>query len=727
MQKFNRTALFCGATLAVGLNGTAVAAQPAADTPTAESDGEIIVTAQKREERLRDVPAPVTAINSDQLLQNNQLLIRDYYDRVPGLSLSPRLQSQQNISIRGITTGPGNPTVGITIDDIPFGSSTVNGGGLTVPDFDPGDLSRIEVLRGPQGSLYGASSMGGLIKFVTQDPSTTDLSGRVQAGINAVHAGADPGYSIRGRINVPASDTLAISASGFYRRDAGYIDVPTRNAEDVNRADAHGGRLAVLWRPSTDFRINLGALFQNISGDGSSDVYQLPTLSGLEQNSIPNTGWYHRRVRLFSARAEANVGPLQFTSISAYSINSFADSFDFTFSIGPTALALFHVNGAALTADNETRKFSQEIRARTTIANAIDLLVGGFYTRESSDFEQRRLAIDPATGRVAGQLRFTSFPSTFEELAGFGAVTFRFSPRFDIQVGGRWSDITQTSVTTTTNTTAAGTTTTFAPRATARLDAFTYLVTPRFRPTEDVTLYARLASGYRAGGINVTLGTPPSYAPDTTKTYELGVKAELFNRLLYVDASAYYIDWDRIQVVVLVPISQGGGSFTTNVGRARSQGVEISTVLRPTSRLTISSWAAYSDAIIAEPFPVTSSIFAARGDRLPYAARWSGNVSVAQRFPIAPHIEGSIGGTMTYVGDRIGEFRNVALRQTLPAYTKIDLNAGITTTSNLSINLFITNLTDRRGALAGGLGYNPQYAFQYIQPRTIGLTIAKEF
>jgi len=147
-------------------SGPAPGAQAAAIEAQPVQLEEIVVTAQKRVERLQDVPIPVTAINTQTLAETNQVLLRDYYSTVPGLNVSPGVQSSQDVSIRGITTGGfTNPTVGITIDDMPYAGSTAVGGGLVIPDFDPSDLERIEVLRGPQGTLYGASSMGGQIGY----------------------------------------------------------------------------------------------------------------------------------------------------------------------------------------------------------------------------------------------------------------------------------------------------------------------------------------------------------------------------------------------------------------------------------------------------------------------------------------------------------------------------------------------------------------------------------
>src|SRR6202012_4446346 len=174
----------------------------------------------------QDVPVPVTAIRADKLISDNQVRLQDYFTSVPGLSYAPNNQNQY-VTIRGITTGGfSNPTVGVVIDDVPFGASNALGGGQVIPDFDPGDLARVEVLRGPQGTLYGASSMGGLLKFVTVDPSTDGVSGRVEAGVSDVSHGAELGYNVRGSINVPLSDTFAMRASAFTREDPGYVDNP---------------------------------------------------------------------------------------------------------------------------------------------------------------------------------------------------------------------------------------------------------------------------------------------------------------------------------------------------------------------------------------------------------------------------------------------------------------------------------------------------------------------
>ena len=242
-------------------------------TPNLE---EIIVTAQKRNERLQDVPVPVTVLSADALVENDQTRLRDYFESVPGFTVSPgpSAGNQQMLTIRGISSGAfGNPTVGVTVDDVPFGAFTRE----YAPDIDPSDLARVEVLRGPQGTLYGASSMGGLLKFVTVDPSTEALTGRIEAGTNSVYNGAELGYNFRGSINVPLTDSLALRASAFTREDPGYIDNPRLGSEGVNEDRVSGGRLSLLWRFADTFSLKLSALtnIQRRTGSVKSTLHRL--------------------------------------------------------------------------------------------------------------------------------------------------------------------------------------------------------------------------------------------------------------------------------------------------------------------------------------------------------------------------------------------------------------------------------------------------------------------
>lgn len=686
---------------------------------------EIIVTAQKRSERLQDVPVPVTAISGDALAESNLVRLDDYYAKIPGLILTPTIQSAQILSIRGVTTGGGNPTVGIAIDDVPYGASASVGGGNRVPDIDPGELARVEVLRGPQGTLYGASSMGGLFKFVTRDPSLERFSGRIQAGFSAVDQGSGVGHSLRGSFNLPLGEQFAIRANGFSRRDPGYVENILTGEEEVNEADAVGGRIAALWQPSDAVSLKLNALFQRIESDGSSVIHVLPGLQDLQQSTVHESGGYEREVKASSATLSAQLGAVELISLSGYSVNSFSDSYDASFAFGGLAQTNFGVGGAPVFNDNEAKKFTQEFRLASQLTDKLEWQFGVFYTAEDSTFEQEVRAVAPGTGAVSGRLLALSFPSTYDEYAAFGNLTFHLTDRFDVQVGGRQSRIEQTYQLTQAGLLAGAN----VAEAEAEADSFTYLLTPRFKFSPDMMLYARLASGFRAGGINAgAAGTavPPQFDPDETENYEIGFKGDFLNRRVSIDVSAYRIDWKGIQIRLIDPASRL--SYTTNASEAKSQGLEFAIETRPATGLTIAAWAAWGDAALTEDFPTISQALGNSGDKLPYSADFTGNLSVDQEFHVRGNMTGFAGFSVSYTDERIGDFQRRAapLRQALRHYTKIDARLGMNY-KDWTASLYINNLSDQRGVLGGGLGQNPPFGFNYIQPRTIGLSVGKSF
>ena len=169
------------------------------------------------------------------------------------------------------------------------GVSTTYTSGAQVPDIDPGDLDHIEVLRGPQGTLYGANSMGGLVKYVTVDPSTMAFSGRLEAGTSGASHGAEPGYSLRAAYNVPVTDSLAVRVSGYERQDPGYIDNPTYHLSGVNETKAYGARMSALWSPSEDFSLKLGAVYQRLQAGASTDVNAAVGSATLQQTFLPGS------------------------------------------------------------------------------------------------------------------------------------------------------------------------------------------------------------------------------------------------------------------------------------------------------------------------------------------------------------------------------------------------------------------------------------------------------
>ena len=488
---------------------------------------EVIVTAQKRSERLQDVPVPVTALSADSLTTNNQVRLQDYYRRVPGLVYATTSLGEPQISIRGITTGSNVvPTVGVTVDDVPYGSSVVSGVGYLTPDLDPSDLAQVEVLRGPQGTLYGANSIGGLLKYVTADPSTERMSGRVELGANSVHNSNDSGYSFRGALNMPLGETFAARISGFKRRDAGYIDNPSIGAESVNQTDVEGGRVSALWQPSERFSVKLSGLIQKVEGDGSPQVSIVPGLGDLQQIGPRNTGQHNRKYQNYSVIVKAGLGPAELTSVSGYSINRFDDSVSTTaVAAVPSPKTIFDFA--------ETEKWSEELRLAGPIGDSFDWLVGGFYTREYVKGTQDVTSLEAATGDPLQSLVFIDTKSRYKEYAAFGNLTYHFNDRFDVQFGGRHGENDQTYYRIATGPFTSSIygipAPAILPERGVKDDFNTYLVTPRFKVNPDFMVYARFASGYRPGSLNSGLPIVPiSYKADTTLNYELGTKGSIF-------------------------------------------------------------------------------------------------------------------------------------------------------------------------------------------------------
>jgi iron complex outermembrane receptor protein len=746
-------------TLAVAC-AISMSAHAVADTSSQESSSssspnalqEVVVTAQKREERLQDVPIPVSVVDATSLTTTNQVKLTDFYSEVPGLSIAPSTMSSQTISIRGLTTGavgsgPPNPApiVAVTVDGVPYGGA--GGGDQLVPDFDPGDLQRVEVLRGPQGTLYGASSVGGLVNFVTVDPSLAGVSGRLEAGGNGVQNGSELGYTFRGSVNVPLSSDLAVRASAFTREDPGYIDDPPLGLKGVNGDRASGGHLAALWQPSETFSLKLSALYQKITGENTSsetpnppsffDVGQLGNLQQFYIRAV-NTYGYDRTVQAYSLKLDWKIGVADLVALTGYNKYSVDDSFDLSLALNSFSEKYFGTPGDQIVNTIGLDRLTQEFRLSAPLGQKFDGLLGVFYSHEDDYWKWQYFASDPFTGAQLGDWgTYNPYkaPIVYDEFSVFGDLTYHITDRFDVQIGGRESWLKNSVDPATANgllaTVIYGAPTSpyIFPATTLRENNFTYLLTPSFKISPDFMIYARLASGYRPGGVNIgILNVPQEYNADKSKDYEIGAKAEFLDHTLTVDGSVYYIDWTNIQLPLIYPTN--GSTYVGNAGGAKSEGVELSIQSRPVSDLTIAAWVTYIDAALTQTVPgagMAGEIYGFDGARLPNTPRWSGNLSLDYKFPLGSDLKGFVGGALSYVGDRLDAFSSASPQRTnLPGYAKLDLRAG-TTYNSWTANIYVNNVTDKYGLISGGIGNQLPYSFYYLQPRTIGLSVAKTF
>ncbi|NIJ39380.1 outer membrane receptor protein involved in Fe transport [Sphingopyxis panaciterrae] len=721
------TALLPVPALAQAANASApAAAAPDADAPDAAQ--EIVVTAQKRSERLRDVPAAITAVTSASLQELNAAKLDDYVARIPGLTVSQvgGASAATQLSIRGITTGSGgNPTVGIYIDESPFGASTIYGG-YTVPDLDPQDLQRVEVLRGPQGTLYGAGSLGGLLKYVTADPDPTRFFGRFQVDGSAIDGGGE-GYGVRAAANIPLSDDLALRISGYNRLDPGYVDNVLTGERNINDMRFYGGRVALGWQ-SGDWKVRLSGLFQHYDGNAPVVDYDSTTFKpfygDLKQSRVPDSTNVKQDVGAVSLLVEGDLGFATLTSASAYNRQKMQFDNDYSPILSPSLAPVFGIPtlGFVSVSPVKVEKFTQELRLASPATNRLSWQLGLFYTRETQNALGDVVPIDSETGAVIDGLPNigrSDLGASFREVAVFGDMTYHFSSAFDVTAGLRYSRNQQHNLTITSGLIYGDSTN----NVRSRDSAMTFLINPRLRLDENTMLYARIASGFRPGGPNsVTPALPQSYAPDKVTDYEIGLKSELFGRSLSLELSGYWIDWRDIQIQRIAP--ELAASYIDNGPTAVSKGIEASASWRPVRGLEIYGNIAYNDAHLTEDLPTNSAI-GVSGDRLPLSARWSGAAGASYSLPLFGAWNGSLGVDWRHVGARLGAFPNAGqVRYQLPSYDVVDLRAGISD-DRWSFSIYAKNIGDERGQGADiNLGLT---RVSVIQPRTFGVSAAVKF
>lgn len=727
--------LLCGAAVTAPAYGQAVPVDGDAD------HGEIVVTAEKRSANLLDVPVPVTAITSDTLVKENLVTLREFASRTPGLSVTG--YGATEISIRGITS-PANssPTVAITVDDAPFGTSSWAGNKIT-PDFDPSDLQQIEVLRGPQGTLYGASSLGGLIKYVTRTPDTREFSVRVEGNVGIAEGFLQESGTIgalRGAVNVPiAEDMLAVRASGFKRWDATYsvpyYSVATGELQGnrYRSPEVHGGRAALYFRPFDALKLNLAHSRQISDSVTSTGVATPPdTLLRL----APQKGRWLEKSEVTQLRGELDLGPATLTSVSGWTtmINDqnvdVGNAFGFLLGFYPGSPAGTQVR---LVDDSKTSKFAQEVRIASNGGGRIDWLLGGFYTTERSYVNVELFLQEP--GGETEQVLFLGAPATYKEHAVFGSLTYHLSDRFDVQVGARYSKNKQEYLRS--QEVGAAVTPIFGasfvdPLAKSEDDAFTWLVAPRFRINDDVMVYARVASGYRPGGPNTPAAPLATFAPDTVINYEAGLKGRFWDRKLTLDLSLFNIDWKDIQ---LGAQSASLFDFFINGGKARSRGVEAIAQLALGSRFNLNGNFTYTDSElrsdIPAPEPGGSSIIGSKGDQLPASSRIGFNLGFDKSWDVGSGLEAVIGANYSYVGKRAGDFRSTGAdpdrlrRLTVPAYGEIDVRAELGN-DRVRFNLFVRNLANKKGIrkYEDGQGLEANVSHYLTRPRTVGVNVS---
>jgi outer membrane receptor protein involved in Fe transport len=698
----------------------------------------VTVTATRRKELIRDVPVAITKISTDAQLDLGAKEIADVLQSVPGLNYvkGPSSSAAGELVIRGVSTGVAtNPTVAIYIDDVPIGGATGSSGGTDPFDQRLLDLGSIEVLKGPQGTLYGTASLGGLLRYNTRTPETNYFSGLVGGEMSSTSSGGT-NYTGYGYANVPLNQGVAaLRVAGFHSKDGGYIDsIGPATAKDINSGSVTGGRVSLGLRPMKDLEVRLALQSQEAKLDGpgyaSLDASGKPIAGELTRVNLAYREPITRKNNLASLNVEADLGWAKASSITGYQTEDVSVLLDANEGYLRAFPPFLGVTSTVFSTRASLKKTTQEFRLVSPSGGTIDWLAGVFYTDEKVNATTLMTAtLSPTSPFPPGVPLLDNAGGDFnyKETAAYGTLVWNLSTDLALTLGARTSKVSQNSLLSdvgviTTNT---------VQDKSANSSPTTYLLAARYKLSPLSTAYGRVGTGYRAGGVNASVVNPgtgqtinqPPYTSDKLITYELGYKADLPNKQGGFDVAVYQTDWTNLQTIV----ASTGAGYIGNAGKARIRGFEFGGVLKPVSALTLRTAFTLQQAELTEANPGLSG---RAGERLPNSPKFALSVNGKYDFNLAA-APSFAALNIAYTGDRTNSFDANAGYANLhqPAYTLLDFNMG-TSLGGFDLGFYVRNLTDERaqlGLYAPFIQVGGPAQVTYARPRTIGVTASKAF
>ncbi len=757
MQKLNATRNALSLAVMSLVTAGALTTSPALQADNHQLE-EVIVTAAKREQSISELPMSVSVLSGEDLERQQADNFQDLMAMIPGFSVTSSQRGASRITLRGINTGGVASTVGVYVGDVPFGSSTgLANGAILSGDFDTFDMARVEVLRGPQGTLYGASSLGGVLKYVPNDPAMDGTEVRLKVSTESVQHGGN-GTAVTGVVNIPIGDSLAIRASAFSRQDDGFINsignnpIPelldpsatliagTQVADGLNDLDTSGGRVAIHFAPSETFALTISSLTQDIES-GAPDVIDADAATLNPLNNRPVQSRYQDAYSNF----EYTINSVDFDwDLGLFTLQSVTSDADFEQNFQQDAALATSLAGvplssylsfalglpmsAVLPQTTSTEKQSQEFRLISPDSDTFEWLVGAYYTEEESLISQEILGVTIGTDTpIAGlpSLATAAIFSDYEELAFFANATWYLSPSLELTVGARRSENKQRGRQVTSGPLAGDSDFTVDSKETP----VTWSISPRYVLSDTSSMYLRIATGFRPGGPNVV----PAFAPDSVPrkydsdqltNYEVGYRSESADGSFAFDVAAYYLDWEDVQLFVNVD----GFGANANGGTAKSQGLEVQASFLPVAGLSVAVNGAYTNATLTED--TDAAVGGTDGDRLPFVPKWSGSVTADYEWAGFGG-DAYVGGSFSYTGTRPAQFNNRDPQgrvREAGSYSLLNLRAGVDFGS-WSIEVFGKNLTAEEGItsiLNGDEGYTGAVELGLIRPRTFGISLGLE-
>ncbi len=682
----------------------------------------IIVTAQKREQKLIDVPMSIVAIGEDELKARKLVTLDDLKFVAPGLQVVSN-SFQRRIYMRGVSNSAGSSSqVGLYIDE----SAVTTGPGNNL-DIQALDLERVEVLRGPQGTLYGEASQGGTIRFITKDPQLDRFGGRTNVSASFTDGG-DPSQRIEGVLNIPLVDeALGLRVAASYDNTGGWIDQPAAFKEDINDEEKSHVRTKLLWRPTEQFEANAMATLHrnnstlNIYEDDDGN-YLFPFGLTLQPSRQDDFDLYNLTLTYDFAGA-------RILSSSAYleqtnKVRNMGYGYQLSEPPAPLRDTIFGI------LDNEYEVFRQELRINSAADGPLQWTVGAYY----SDIKGTNLLDDYNGGSLAITYTIASNQKN-ESWAVFGNASYNLTDRLELGAGVRYfeDDRMQHNEPTLINDTPFG----VATDQQETFDAVSPRLYANYKLTEDVNLYANIAKGFRSGGFN-RYGQPP-YGPETLWSYEFGTKM-VFDRIT-ADVAVYYIDYTDYVTRGLVPNGfLALQNFVHNAGDMDIKGVDWAFSWQATDRLNIGFNGNYVDTELVK-LSVTNTQQLV-GDEAWNIPDYQLVLSANYDFALAGR-PGSIRLDYSQVGESSEVNRLLEANQPwLDGYTSdvidiLNFRVNWQWTESISVGVFAQNLLDERGYLTPPYhtassstsitGRTADFDSARPRPRTIGMEIGLEF
>ena len=701
-----------------------------AEDPGTSALEEVVVTATKRSADLQDLPLSMTALSAKTLERSGELTFEDYATKIPNLTYAAGFGviDGHQIAIRGVQ---GVDTVGFYIDDLPV-----------PPTMDPRvvDLQRIEVLRGPQGTLYGARSEGGTVRLITQEPDPDNFSARTHALGNSIEGG-EHGYQVDAAVNIPIlPGQLAARFSGYDGADGAFIERTFPDSSNpsiihglpVARNDVSGGMAALLWQVTSDLTIRPILMTQSstLNGWPLSDVspdalrqtrpfdiaepaHDRWTYGGVAVNLVTSLGKITSASSWFSRRADET-----------------EDGSDFVAYVLGTPLL-----PAALITTKPSHRFVEELRFTSTFPGAWQLTGGVYWLREQDNYNQilNVPGINAASGGAFGTdlVYGAPGPGFTHETAGFGELTYRIDPHWSLTAGARYTELTQSRFFYESGIAVSGSNN---GGGTESEDLVTPKAVIQYEHSPDSSVYALASKGFRPGNGQVAppvslcegdysaAGLTPQqlskYASDNLWNYEVGTKNRFFDRRLALNASLFWIDWKNLQQASFFSC---GFAYTFNAGAARSRGGELELSAVPLDHFNVTVGVGYTDAVITQSSPTSQTPV---GTPVQQIAPWTVSASGDYAVPIAATLEG-FGRVDSSYTDHSWSANNDRVNPRLrPSYSLVNLHLGVRA-QRWETATFVNNIGNTHANLGDDIsevGEVPGRPRIYVNPpRSVGL------